>query len=110
MSREGDEPDDSPPRSLVDPNEYRSTVSNRDGDLLYSPAPRSQKSDALLELANSTMSYTNRNANDPQLPREVDEDVASDIQERSEAGDTILPVVNSHVCFIATRVFLTTLI
>jgi hypothetical protein len=102
MSREGDEPDNTPPRSMVDPNEYPSrpgSLLNGNG-ALYSPAPRSQKSDALLEL-NSHLSYTNRNGNGVQPPRQDDGDAASDIQEgvRSEAGDTILPVVRPYTSY-----------
>jgi hypothetical protein len=104
MSKEGDEPDNTPPRSLVDPSEYpRRAGSERNGNgALYSPAPRSQRSDALQDLANSPVTYTNRNGNGVQLPREDDDDVASDIQEgvRSEVGDTILPVVHCPTCFI----------
>ena len=98
MSREGDEPDNTPPRSIGDPNEYRSTVSDRNGNgiVLYSPAPLSQKSDALLDLNNS-LNYTKHNGNGAQPPPEDDGDIASDIQEgvRSEAGDAILPVAKS---------------
>jgi hypothetical protein len=97
MSREGDEPDNSPPRSLVDVTEYRNrhgSVIDGDG-ALYTPAPASLKSDALLELAKSPMSYTHRNGKSaPPLPEE-EGDAASDIQEgmRSEADDTVHPAV-----------------
>lgn len=101
MSREGDEPDNTPPRSMVDPNEYRSKAGSvRTGTRspgIYSPAPRSKNSDALLELANSPMSYTNRNgANLQTNGHDDDGDADSNVQDglRSEAGETILPMVS----------------
>lgn len=104
MSREGDEPDNTPPRSIVDPTEYRSRAgsAHNGNGALFSPAPRSQRSDGLLELANSPMSYTNRNGNGVHHSREED-DVASDVQEgvRSEVGETILPVV-CHIPYYMT--------
>jgi hypothetical protein len=108
MSREGDEPDNSPPRSMVDPAEYRSkSGSVRNGARsppIYSPAPRSKNSDALLDLANSPMSYTNRNgaiAVEAHVHHD-DEDADSNVQDglRSEAGETILPVVGALQSFL----------
>jgi hypothetical protein len=98
MSKEGDEPDFSPPRSMIDPNELLSrseSVRNGNG-VLYSPTPRSQRS-ARLELAD----------------HDEDGDAASDIQQglRSEAGDTFLPVVRHQPINIlcCAQVLLTTL-
>lgn len=99
MSREGDEPDNTPPRSMVDPSEYRSKAgSNRvRSPPIHSPAPRSKTSEALLELANSPMSYTNRNGIHAAPNDDDDGDADSNIQDglRSEAGETILPVVSN---------------
>lgn len=104
MSREGDEPDNTPPRSLIDPNEIRSrsgSVRNGNG-ALYSPAPRSHNSDVLQELANSQLSYTNRYGNGAHPDHNDDGDVESNVQDgmRSEAGDTVLPVVCSHLALL----------
>ncbi|KAF8069975.1 hypothetical protein FPV67DRAFT_1485683, partial [Lyophyllum atratum] len=99
MSREGDEPDNTPPRSVVDPSEFRSRAGSprvRSPGVIsgvLSPAPRSKTSEALLDLANSPMSYTNRNGGKA-IHNDDNDDADSNIQEgrRSEAGDTILPV------------------
>ncbi|KAF9462337.1 hypothetical protein BDZ94DRAFT_1261635 [Collybia nuda] len=84
---------------MVDPNEYRSRAGSvRTGARspgVYSPAPRSKNSDALLELANSPMSYTNRNGAPLQANGHDDEeDADSNVQDglRSELGETILPM------------------
>ncbi|GLB45071.1 hypothetical protein LshimejAT787_1901490 [Lyophyllum shimeji] len=94
MSREGDEPDNTPPRSIVDPTEFRSQVGSPRvrSPNIHSPAPRSKTSEALLDLANSPMSYTNRNGGNA-IPNDDNEDADSNVQEgrTSEAGD-ILPV------------------
>lgn len=99
MSREGNEVDRTPPRSMVDPNEYRSRSGSAWNGLaspkIHSPAPKSRASE-LLELANSPMSYTNLNGGvKDQHAEEDDGDADSNIQDglRSEDGGTILPVV-----------------
>ncbi|KAG6856287.1 hypothetical protein H0H87_005770 [Tephrocybe sp. NHM501043] len=92
MSREGDEPDNTPPRSLVDPDEFRSkTGSPRTrSPRIQSPIARSKTGETLLDLANSPMSY--RDGGEA-IPHD-DDDADSNVQEgrTSEAGDTILPV------------------
>lgn len=85
MSREGDEVDNTPPRSMYDPTEYRSKAGTaRTGPMsprLYSPVPKSRNGGTLLDVAREQ--------------DERDDDVDSNIQEgrRSEAGETALPVV-----------------
>lgn len=92
MSREGDEPSITPPRSLVDGYHSRSGSVRNGNGALYSPPPGSQKSAPRLELPSSPMSYANRHINGAPSPREEDGDVASDVQEgrRSEVGDNLL--------------------
>ncbi|RDB16930.1 hypothetical protein Hypma_002398 [Hypsizygus marmoreus] len=92
MSREG--VDNTPPRSIVDTNEYRSKAGSprvRSPQLL-SPAARSKQSDALLDLGNSPMSYTNRNGANAEHHNDGDADSNAQEGRTSEAGETILPV------------------
>ncbi|KAG6861467.1 hypothetical protein C0995_016246 [Termitomyces sp. Mi166 len=93
MSREGDEPDNTPPRSLVDPDEFRSKVSSpraRSPPQVQSPATRSRKSETLLDPSKSPLSYAKNNGGRA-VPH--DDDVDSNVQEgrTSEAGDTMIP-------------------
>lgn len=104
MSREGDEPDNSPPRSMVDPAEYRSKASSQAGmrspQAIYPPAPRSKNGDGMLGLANSPINYANRQVYHQQGGGSIDgDDVDSNVQDglRSENGDTMLPVVRVSI-------------
>jgi len=82
MSRQGEEPDTSPPRSLVDADDYRSRISARTrSPIAHSPAP----------LPKSPMIYPNgQNKHD-----EEHDDADSNVQDgvRSEMGETVLPIV-----------------
>ncbi|KAG6829480.1 hypothetical protein H0H92_004361 [Tricholoma furcatifolium] len=90
MSREGDEPDNTPPRSLVDPDETRSKLGSprTRSPRIHSPLARSKVND----LPSSPMSHASRNGGPPIPPH--DDDVDSNIQEgrTSEDGDEPLPV------------------
>ncbi|KAJ7045500.1 hypothetical protein C8F04DRAFT_1065003 [Mycena alexandri] len=94
MSREGNEADVTPPRSIADAEEYQNKhPPSRNG--LYSPAARSRNSEALRDLANSPVSYDGK----PVLggaQEEDDEDDADSVEQngqRSEfGGQQPLPV------------------
>ncbi|KAJ7680304.1 hypothetical protein DFH06DRAFT_972940 [Mycena polygramma] len=88
MSREGNEADDTPPRSIADAEEYKHSAS-RNG--LYSPAARSRNSEALRDLANSPVSYDGRLN---QFAQDDGDDADSTQQngERSEFGGPALPI------------------
>ncbi|CAA7260570.1 unnamed protein product [Cyclocybe aegerita] len=61
MSREGEQPTNSPPRSMVDPDEYRrqpESVRSRSARQVYSPSPRSKVSENTLNAG-----YMQRKAN-----------------------------------------------
>ncbi|KAG6876929.1 hypothetical protein C0992_011333 [Termitomyces sp. T32_za158] len=92
MSREGDEPDNTPPRSLVDPEEFRSKVGSPrvHSPSIHSPAARSKRSETLLDALKSPKSYTKQNGSQV-VPH--DDDADSNVQEgrTSEAGDTMIP-------------------
>ena len=78
MSREGEEPDTSPPRSLVDADEYRSRISARTrSPIVHPPTP----------LPKSPLIYTNG--------LEENGDADSNVQDgvRSDMGETVLPIV-----------------
>ncbi|KAJ7497278.1 hypothetical protein FB451DRAFT_1210752 [Mycena latifolia] len=97
MSREGNEADDTPPRSIADAEEYQSKHSvSRNG--LYSPAARSRNSEALRDLANSPVSYDGRlNEGGPRLTREAEDDgddgdSVEQNGQRSEFGGHALPI------------------
>ncbi|KAJ7084369.1 hypothetical protein B0H15DRAFT_888480 [Mycena belliarum] len=95
MSREGNEADDTPPRSIADAEEYQKHP-GRNG--LYSPAARSRNSEALRDLANSPVSYDGRlNQGGAHLADEVEEDGDDDDSveqngQRSEFGGHALPI------------------
>lgn len=96
MSREGDQPDNSPPRSLVDPTEFRSNVGSprARSALLLSPG-RGTNDLPLIGSPKGPANYVPvNNGNDY-------DDVESNVQEgmRSEAGETILPVVSISFFF-----------
>lgn len=82
MSR--DDVDNEPPRSIVDDEEYQSR--SRDPSRVQSPS-KSHHSDPLQELANSHVSSYGHNNH-----QEDDEDIASDVQERSQNGEEILHI------------------
>ncbi|KAH0589652.1 hypothetical protein H2248_005382 [Termitomyces sp. 'cryptogamus'] len=93
MSREGDEPDNTPPRSLADADEFRSKVGSpraRSPLQVPSPAARSRKSETLLNPVKSPMSYAKHQGSQVSLH---DDDADSNAQEgrTSEAGDTMNP-------------------
>ncbi|CAK5265770.1 unnamed protein product [Mycena citricolor] len=99
MSREGDDVDISPPRSLADAEEYNATIP----EMLRSPGVRSKTSQALRDLAKSPVSYDDRSkgggvalGGDKQTrTRTVNGDDAASIEQngqRSEFGDHPLPV------------------
>lgn len=99
MSREGDEPDNSPPRSMADPEEFRSrtTSAGARSPPMFSPTPRSDvlsKSPRIIQNGNHAL-------------RMHDDDTDSNVQDgvRSEAGETILPIVR-NVPATAPSVFL----
>lgn len=97
MSREGNEADDTPPRSIADAEEYQGKRSaSRHGPL--SPAARSRTSE-LRDLANSPVSYDGRlNIGGGRAGEEADDDGddADSLEQiglRSEFGHT-LPIVS----------------
>ena len=98
MGMRDDQPNNTPPRSMADPDEYQSkaeSINNgtRTPQQLFSPAPRSRISDTLLDppLARNGLKA-------PSHIEEVDErdDVNSNVQvgTRSELGE--MPVVSSN--------------
>ncbi|KAG6865522.1 hypothetical protein C0991_001843 [Blastosporella zonata] len=96
MSREGDEPDNTPPRSLVDPDEFRSKAGSprTRSPRIQSPVARSKNNESLLDHVNPPISYTNRNGGQV-IPH--DDDADSNVQEgrTSEAGESALPLVGN---------------
>jgi hypothetical protein len=98
MSREGDEPDTTAPRSLADSEDYQRLLGNQNSphspQRIYSPAPRSQANHTLPDLPSSPTRYTNgNNVNHDDINGD---DADSNVQEgvRSEGGDTALPLVS----------------
>jgi len=104
MAREGDEPDNSPPRSMADPDEYRSKAESiRNGTRspqIYSPAPRSKASETLL---NPGGMFSPRNGvKSNKLIEEVHgDDADSNVQDgvRSEIGEMVAVRLISNICF-----------
>ncbi|KAJ6593882.1 hypothetical protein B0H19DRAFT_919335 [Mycena capillaripes] len=90
MSREGNEADDTPPRSIADDEEYK----HRNG--LYSPTARSRNSEALRDLAASPVSYDGRLNNGARRFQIIDHgDDADSVEQngqRSEFGGQALPI------------------
>lgn len=103
MSREGDEPDNSPPRSMVDPAEYRSKAGSQSGmrspQPIYSPTPRSKNGDTLVGLASPPINYASRQVFQHDQGSIDGDDADSNVQDglRSENGDTMLPVVRVSI-------------
>ncbi|KAJ7725840.1 hypothetical protein DFH07DRAFT_853541 [Mycena maculata] len=96
MSREGNEADVTPPRSIADAEDYQSRHSaSRNG--LFSPAARSRNSEALRDLANSPVSYDGR-LDGGARPGEEEDDDGDDTDSleqhgmRSELGGQALPI------------------
>ncbi|KDR75025.1 hypothetical protein GALMADRAFT_268571 [Galerina marginata CBS 339.88] len=92
MAREGDEPDNSPPRSMADPDEYRKPESIHNGrhtPQIYSPAPRSKASDTLINPGAGIYSPRNGVKAINHVEEVDNEDADSNIQEgiRSELGE-----------------------
>jgi hypothetical protein len=102
MSMSRDDVNNSPPQSLVDREEYKNPPANRNGGTatakIYSPSPKgSQHNEALNnleDLANSRVSYPNHNTGDKDPEKHDREDVESNAQEPSEAGDEGIPQVS----------------
>ncbi|KAG6817830.1 hypothetical protein H0H93_006951, partial [Arthromyces matolae] len=88
MSKEGEEPDTSPPRSVLDADEFRSKVGSprARSPQVQSPA-RSKRNESLL---NSPMSHHSRNGGQV-VPHDDDADSNAQEGRTSEAGDTMLP-------------------
>ncbi|KAJ7262193.1 hypothetical protein B0H12DRAFT_319434 [Mycena haematopus] len=90
MSREGNEADDTPPRSIADAEDYQNQL-GRSG--LYSPHARSRNSEALRELANSPISYDGQGATPNHQDQDGDDtDSIEQNGQRSEFGAHILPI------------------
>ncbi|KAF9527379.1 hypothetical protein CPB83DRAFT_768808 [Crepidotus variabilis] len=92
MYREGEEPDNTPPRSLADPDDYQGKAESvRSGGRtpqLYSPVPRSKASETLLNTGGMFSPRKDVKVNG--LIQEVrDDDADSNVQEgmRSELGE-----------------------
>jgi len=98
MAKEGEEPDNTPPRSVADPNDYIKRAESVRNDTrsprIYSPAPRSNTSNTILRAAGGTPLFgmreevkSNGRHNDV-----YDDDADSNVQEgvRSEMGDALL--------------------
>jgi hypothetical protein len=93
MSRAGEEPDNTPPRSLVDPEEFQ--VKRRETGLSlpqYSP-PRNNPDELIRGIISSPVSYNDRKTG--QFEHEDDGDAASNVQDgvRSDVGDPMPPTV-----------------
>ena len=98
MAKEGEEPDNTPPRSVADPDDYVTKAESvRNGTRspqIYSPAPRSKVSDTILGAGGGTPLFGNReevksNGHHNDIH---DDDADSNVQEgiRSEMGDAML--------------------
>lgn len=94
MHREGEEPDYTPPRSMVDPDEFsnrskaESVRSGVRSPVIHSPAPRSKASETLLN--NGGMFSPRKDAKTNGFIQELrDDDLDSNVQEgmRSELGE-----------------------
>ena len=97
MGMQDDQPTNTPPRSLVDPDEYPRNPESINGthtpQQLFSPKARSRISDTLLEPPPARNSYKS-----PSHIEEIDEqdDANSNVQVgmRSELGD--MPIVSEN--------------
>lgn len=90
---QGEEPDNTPPRSLVDPDEFERPESIRNGARsppIYSPVPRSKASDTLLNPGMAGMFSPRKDFKDNGFVEEIHgDDVNSNVQDgvRSELGE-----------------------
>lgn len=97
MSSPGEEPDDTPPRSLADTDEFASRAGSVRSDTrsprIHSPVPRSKASETLLNTAG--MFSPRKDVKPSGLIQEIrdDDDADSNVQEgmRSELGE-MMPV------------------
>lgn len=101
MAKAGEEPDNTPPRSVADPNEFRSRAESTRGGArspqVYSPAPKSKASDTLINpngFGGGYIQRTGSKVNAGHNDEVVGDDMDSNIQvgERSEVGE-IIPIV-----------------
>jgi len=98
MAKEGEEPDNTPPRSVADPDDYvKRAESVRNGTRspqIYSPAPRSKVSDTILGAAGGTPLFRNGEElkSNGRHDNIYDDDADSNVQEgvRSEMGDGMM--------------------
>ncbi|KIM45431.1 hypothetical protein M413DRAFT_66595 [Hebeloma cylindrosporum] len=94
MAKEGEEPDNTPPRSVADPDDYVKNAESVRSPQIYSPAPRSRASDTILGGAGGTPLFGNREEvkSNGRHNDIYDDDADSNVQEgvRSEMGDAIL--------------------
>ncbi|KAF7376127.1 hypothetical protein MSAN_00027600 [Mycena sanguinolenta] len=90
MSREGNDVDKTPPRSIADVEEYQ----NRPGrNGIYSPPPRSRNSDALRDLACSPVSYDGRlNQGAQQTQQDEYADDTDSIEQNGQRSEFALPI------------------
>jgi hypothetical protein len=99
---QGEEPDNTPPRSLVDPDEYERPASIRNGarsPQIYSPLPRSKASDTLLNPAMAGMFSPRKDSNANGIEEINGDDVNSNVQDgvRSEFGEMKAVRRNTHI-------------
>lgn len=102
MAKEGEEPDNTPPRSVADPDDYVKRTESIRNDTrspqIYSPAPRSKVSDTILGAGGGTPLFGNREEvkSNGRHNDIYDDDADSNVQEgiRSEMGDAMM-VCNS---------------
>ncbi|KAF8210214.1 hypothetical protein K438DRAFT_1710849 [Mycena galopus ATCC 62051] len=95
MSREGNEADDTPPRSIADAEDYQNLGQNMGRSGLYSPPARSRNSEALRELAASPVSYDGRMNQAAYQTHENDDGDTDSVEQngqRSEFGGQPLPI------------------
>lgn len=107
MEKEGEEPDNTPPRSLADPDDYvNKAESVRTGTRIYSPAPRSKVSDTILGAGGGTPLFGNREEvrSNGRHNDNHDDDVDSNVQEgvRSEMGDAMVISSDCPSIFVNT--------
>jgi hypothetical protein len=87
---QGEEPDNTPPRSMVDPDEYERPESIRNGAQMYSPVPKSKASDTLLNTGMAGVFSPKKDFKANSFVEEVNgDDVNSNAQDgvRSELGE-----------------------
>jgi hypothetical protein len=103
MAKAGEELDNAPPRSVADPNEFRSRAESvRSGarsPQIYSPSPKSKAGGTLVTPDDFGKAYSGSKVNAGR--DDIGEDVDSNVQEgvRSEVGEMI-PVVRLQSIFL----------